>query len=485
MSWDMLDPQVLLHLREALEGQPDWLEVRMRLQRLAPEGREGAYRPFVFAFGYFLVERSQADRRERAGGPFGAAHRADGWRFPPAVADVEEADVQAWVDAVEALEDPVSSARLHDLLWERRARPRPDLDARAAADAYLELVELGGWHVMERTRCLTRAIELAHAVNDVDRLRRAVERCVRFVGDVVASSDRGPGAAVVVLRALVDLPPKHRPAELQGLLAAVTERFGDDPHLFDSVAELGARTADPGGQEELRRAQVQRWREAAEQGDAILRVIRLEQALEVARTHGLADEADKIRRELQDIAPDDLPLETISAPLELPAEEVKAYIASFAEQEDWREALRHFGSEDPPGGTSQAMEDDLDREREEFALLHVFTKTVMGHGTAASLFRAGDEESRRRLDRAERRAMYARMWSPLAADILRAVLQRHGRPGHDELADFFATELIGAERGERIARALELFGTASPTSRPIYWCRGWSRWFARWLGAWS
>ncbi len=79
----MLEPQVLLHLREALEGEPDWLEVRTRLQRLAPEGHKAAYRPFVFAFGYLLVERSQTDCRGGAGGPFGAAMASDGWRFPP------------------------------------------------------------------------------------------------------------------------------------------------------------------------------------------------------------------------------------------------------------------------------------------------------------------------------------------------------------------------------------------------------------------
>jgi hypothetical protein len=35
--------------------------------------------------------------------------------------------------------------------------------------------------------------------------------------------------------------------------------------------------------------------------------------------------------------------------------------------------------------------------------------------------------------------------------------EHHGRPSHDELTAHFATELIGPERGERFARALELF----------------------------
>jgi hypothetical protein len=64
---------------------------------------------------------------------------------------------------------------------------------------------------------------------------------------------------------------------------------------------------------QLRQEQVSRWRSEAAKGDTMLRVIRLEQALEIARTHGLVDEADEIRRELQNIRPEELDLKTISA----------------------------------------------------------------------------------------------------------------------------------------------------------------------------
>lgn len=35
--------------------------------------------------------------------------------------------------------------------------------------------------------------------------------------------------------------------------------------------------------------------------------------------------------------------------------------------------------------------------------------------------------------------------------------EAHGQPPHDELAEHFSSDLIGADRGERFARALELF----------------------------
>jgi hypothetical protein len=54
------------------------------------------------------------------------------------------------------------------------------------------------------------------------------------------------------------------------------------------------------------------------------------------------------------------------------------------------------------------------------------------------------------------------MMSGLYARALLAIDERHDRPDHAELAEFFATELIGSERGERMARALELFWDRQP-----------------------
>jgi hypothetical protein len=453
----MVDPRVLQDLREALVGHPEWLDVRQRLERLAPEGKEASYRPFVFAFGYALIPKSGEERRARAGGAFGPKNAVDGWQFPPPLAEVDDADVTAWQAVAEALDEPVALARLHDLLWERRARPRPDLHARAAADAYVEISGLKNWHPMQRTACVTRALELAGLVNDPERVKGATKRAVELIEEVNASGDRAPGVALRILRAVVDLPPARRPAEIDEMLQDTDERFGADPHIHEALGDLRAVLTGSDGQERVRRDQVRRWREAAGEGDAMLRVIRLEHALEIARNHGITEEADEIRRELQDIRPEDLDLQTVSATMEIPAADVDEYIASFTNVDGWRESLRHFGSEPPPGGASESIDEDLDGEREEFVFLSLLTKTVMGHDTAATRLRATDDATRRQLDRAERRAWYARMWSPFAVRALQEIEIRHGRPSHEELAAFFATDLIGPERGERIARALALF----------------------------
>ena len=45
----------------------------------------------------------------------------------------------------------------------------------------------------------------------------------------------------------------------------------------------------------------------------------------------------------------------------------------------------------------------------------------------------------------------------LFAPMLDRAVDQHGRPSHEELAEHFSTDLIGEDRGERIARAVECF----------------------------
>lgn len=379
------------------------------------------------------------------------------WHFPPPLDQIERVDVEAWQAAVEELDDHVSSARLNDLLWERKALERPDLNALAASDAYLALSAYGHWHWVERSTCLSRALELALAVRDGGRLESVVRAGVGFVEQVVGLEDRAPGPAMVMLRSFLDLDEHQQPAELVDLLDKASQRWGDDPHIFEAVSELQARLASPERLAEIRRAQVARWREIAGKGDAMLRVAFLERALETARLHGLTDEADDIRRELQEIRPADLSLETITSQVSLTDEEVGEVVDELIDQHSWEQSLRQFGTQGPPGGSPEDIADEVRREAEEFPLTQLFTKSVMGHGTAASRLKATTEDQRRELDEAERRALHAGFWSILFVRVLQEIPKRHGRPSRDDLTAFFNTELIGPVRAERIARALELF----------------------------
>ncbi len=134
-----------------------WHAVDAKLRELAPQDTQEQYRPLVFAFGYMLVHDEERRSEE---GPFAPMIVTDQGQFPPPLADVVTADVDAWIAAAGALDDPIASSRLEDLLWERRIGDRPDLHARAAVDAYVELSANPDWPAIERVVGLVRALEL-------------------------------------------------------------------------------------------------------------------------------------------------------------------------------------------------------------------------------------------------------------------------------------------------------------------------------------
>jgi hypothetical protein len=173
-----LDERIADALRAA-DAETSWRDVSNSLRALDPDGENLTLRPFYFAFSYTLLERT-SPRRDRVGGPFGSWSAGEGWRFPPEVSTIEDIDVQAWTDAFAEIDSPVVKARVGDLLFERRAGSRPDLFARGASDALLALVDRDEWADIERTRLLSRALELAQAVGDRERAETAIARILAF-----------------------------------------------------------------------------------------------------------------------------------------------------------------------------------------------------------------------------------------------------------------------------------------------------------------
>jgi hypothetical protein len=451
-----VDTEVLDWLRDAVAIADSWESVNTALRSHDPEGSDERLRPFLFAFGYaFHAEGTAA--RDSAGGPFGASVAGDGWRFPPAVADVDSDDVAAWREALESVNHHVAQARLGDLLWERKQRPDPHLAARSACDGLLLVADDEAWRGMDRVRCLARALELARVTRDAGRQATVIERMLDFAEEDLASSVWSPGLALGVLRPLAWLPSNERPGRLSQLLERTGERYGSDPHIFDAVANLQSKLVDDARRLDVRRAQVMRWRDEATKGDTMLRVLRLEQALEIARNYGLKDEANDLRRELGGITADELGLETISAEVEIPADEVEPFLQSFAEAKTWQDALRSMAIQGPPGGSPAELEAHVDELMAAFPVQFLFTKSIIGPDNATAAFRAATPEAHRRLALAEQRAQQARIWGTFCASALQRIGAREDRPSREDLADFLTSDFIEPEVAERIARAIELF----------------------------
>lgn len=451
-----IDPELLVWIREAVAGAESWEDIRASLQAHDPDGEDMRLRPFVFAFSYRLHDRF-ASARERAGSPFGSMVAGEGWRFPPALADIEEADITAWQAALAAINDPAVQARLGDLLWECRAKPDPHLAAAAAADGLLALAADERWRSMERAHFLSRALELATQLRDTARASATIERLLAFAEADLARTDQGPGLSLGALRPLVALPPEQRPDGLDAMLQRVGEKYGADPYIVTSVADLRGPLLDGDARQELRRAQVREWRDRAGEVAGMLRVHRLETALELARRHGCNDEIRELRSELGAIGAEELELKEIGAEIELPPEEVERFLASFTDAPSWQHALGLLAAQPPPGGSPEELAAAVDRQMEEFPVQFLFGKSLVGPDNATAIFRASTREEHHRLASAEQRAQHGRIWGMFCARALRRISERDDGPSVGEMAELLQGDFVDDETAERVASAIQLF----------------------------
>jgi hypothetical protein len=453
-----VDQEMWDHLEQALTGASSWFSVYDALQPLVPKGAEERYRPLIWAFAFDLLGPEEVERREREGSAFGAMMEfGEEGRIPPKLAEVPEGTTEVWAEAYEAVSEPRLRARLGDLLWEARVEPRPDLKARSAVEALVELSETEDWEPMESTDGLVRALELSQGLSDQQLAQQVIVRMGSLIREEMAVEEQRPGIPFTLLRALVDLPGSMRPEDLGELIGLCEERYGQDTFQLDTAIDLRTQLVPPDERRELRQRQVQIWRKRAADADGILRLSFLRNALDLARTHGFAAEAEEMRVELAQIAEEDLGLKTISSEIQVSNEEIERYVRSFVYPEDWRKSLQRFALHGPPGGEPEKLDEDVSKQMQDHPFQFLITKMVLDPDTGIPIFEAFDEASHRRAARAQQRMFAMRLWGMFAMQILQRIESECGRPGHEELTEFFSTELIDASNAERIAEALELW----------------------------
>lgn len=452
-----LDADVQARLEQSLGDTDAWFAIHSRFSESVPAGDEERHRALVWAFAYNLLQPTDVEGREREGSPFGAFLEFDGGRMPPRLGDVPDEDVAVWGAAYDAVQDPRLRSRIGDLLWERRAQPRPDLRARGACEALLALSSDASWGPMESTEGLVRALELARAVSDDELEQRVIEHMVATVHAELDRGDDRPGISYTLLRALVDLPAKRRPSELRELLDRTAQVYGDDPHQFESVVDLLAAITSADELPALRLRQAERWRQSARDAEGITRAAFLERALDVARTHGLAELARELRVELDQMTEDELDLKMVSSELRVSTEKVEQLVQWFLSFDSWQESLTAFGVHGPPGGEPDEADREVERRRQAHPLSFLITRTLVDPDSGAPIFHATDEASHRLAALAQHRLFAARIWSLFAPEILQRFTARYGRPAAEELTEFFTSELIDSDAAERIARAFELW----------------------------
>lgn len=445
---------LLRRLRSAIAGADDWYVIERDLTRSITDGEADAARAAAYAFGYMLVSPSQEELRDRAGVFAPRLEWTNGSSFPPYLRDVTEDILAQWQELYEALDDDASRSRLGDLLWVTQHGSRPVDAARAACTAYVALIARDEWQIMDRVDGAGRALELASEINDRSLRDAYVSATLCFVeNELDEAIEHRPGVPLRLLQQLASLPTAARPASLPDLVTRARDRYGDDPFISETLTELELALAGDDEKDELRAAQVRRWREAASRATGLARLAHMRHALELARSTGQSATADEIAREIQEIPPEELDLKQHSVSIEFPAEHVDAMVASFAKHDNAEQALGRFGTSGPPTGDAHAIDSNVADLARRFPLQRLITRQVLGENNSL-IFEAQGDDDHDRIDRAQHAALGIQLFGPVAVRILAEIRSACPAPTADTLTAFFTTELVDMPVGTRLAHGV-------------------------------
>lgn len=442
----------------ALAERPSWFDLARTLEGAADRHDSHGLRMLSIAFVYDLIAPGETERRENVNGPYATMWESSDATYPPRVPDLLDEVKHIWRFALDRLDDPILGARLADLLYVadgRAAHPQ----GRKAAACLIALTSEPAWTALNRAGCIARAIEIHLELNDRAGLSSSTARCVELVQELLEQEH--PGPPFIALRALIAIKPNRRPAGMPELLDRVIERFAGTSHKAAALGLAADAAVEPQARLAFRRRQLDARVAEGRRADGLAKVALLQHAAEFARAHGLSAEAAAILKELQDIPQSELGLTSFEVSQEIPTEairkEVDRLVGSGAR--DIFDALRRIGAGiPPPGGSNADLDAVVAQQAEEFPLAQLFPQTILGPESSAPHFVAYDEETKRRVERGRHRGIHAEFAAAVYLDpLFTRAAEQHGKPHHEALAEYFATELIGEQRGERFAHALELF----------------------------
>lgn len=449
---ELLAADEIALVREHLQDAPAWYDLSQRLETSTDE--VGPLRWLSLGFVYHL--NTFGGREEKDHGPYDVAVTSE-FSYPPFPADVETPVRDVWRQACGELNDPIVLSRLHDLAYVADGRSA-HADGRKAAKALVELAQLETWDVLDRAQCMARAIDISLELNDTDACVRYGEAAAALANELLKQEH--PGPPFFVLRSILSLKPEHHPAELDALIQETIDRFSGSSHHVGALDLAIAATTDSKRKAQLRREQLNVMTREADEAKGLAQVDRIRRAAQFAERHNLRQEANDLLSRLQEMSSTDLELEPFTTETEVPTELVQATIDEHAGSgaADIRDALIRIGHYGPPGGSIDDLNETVEEIRKGHPLLDLFPTTLFREGSAVPTFIADGPESKKRLALGQQRQLAAHFnASLLLGPMLLQAKEHHGRPAHDELTAIWSTELIGPERADRIARAVELF----------------------------
>jgi hypothetical protein len=441
-------------LDRACNGASSFVEIGSAIEAAAraidaEASPEHPLAPYVAAFRYDLAERHDPRREEF--GPFVPMIETAAYSFPPRIDAIAEEVKSAWAEVAPLVREPAARARLNDLLWVSGTAAH--LNARAAVVAYAELSER--WVDLEKAYALARALELSLQMRDQSSTTERAGRVAAAARAALDETDQKPGVTLRLIQVLVEMP--DAPDAVDDLLDAAAARYRNNVPIGDSVTDMHVARAcgDAARVEQLRRAQLQRWMTYAESADGLVAIAHLQHGLELARTYGVADEADRFRLALQSFDRESIEFGRIEAETTVDSEAIEQLVESLVDA-DWVSSLRAFGATGPPTGDAANNARFVRGMMKAHPIGFLFTRTLLGPENTVIKNIAG-VEAHFVAQLAEHEANTITFWGQLAAEGLRRMQERHGVPEMDSLLPYFSQGVIAPEYAEAFARGVRLY----------------------------
>lgn len=285
-------------------------------------------------------------------------------RFPD-LGEPPEQSVQAWQAVLDLTNEPVVQARLGDLLWQLRAKPRPDQRAAIASSAYEQLADR--WAGLDAKNALMRALQLTLAVG-CDR-PRAAALVASAVDRFDASIDNAPpGVSFGYLDVLVFAPPDLRSVDLASRFERAKTVYAAQTHYVQQLIDLQKHLAagDVVQRAELDRESVGVYLRAAERSVGLESYLHLQSAVISAKNcPELRDIAMKRQRAF-DLG--SLEMQAIGVNQKFDPEVLRRHQDFLVNQGNWYQAMEKLLKLPPPSGREEANREEVQTLMEQNAL---------------------------------------------------------------------------------------------------------------------
>jgi hypothetical protein len=372
------DDDVVGAIVGAIEEIAEIYELSSRIKAALPDELPGHVKSFIRALDY--DQRRSSSRRASADDLYGPMlTTTDGYAYPEPLSEVTPETAAAWADAAQLFDsNDVVVARLGDLLWCIRVKPRPDLHARAAQARFGRQWGHKRLASVHRSDAMVRALEIANELGDAALVGDTAAEMVAAIHETLADGEWAPGVALPMLEALAGLPESRQPAEVDDLIRLARSRYAGDPFILESLMLLEVQRAGSDVQERKRIAAkaVEMWRTAADERGGLVGLSHLERALELAQNEGLGDKANELRGLLQKPrSADELGMQKVSSDISIPSEVIEGFVNSFVTTSGPEETIARLATHSPITDVEADMQ-TVRNQMQEYPFQHLFSAIV-------------------------------------------------------------------------------------------------------------